>query len=150
MQWRRQKNPGHNFLNSMVWKDKNSAQQIDSDDRPSEMPPDQTRPENQQHENAGTETKSFLPPMKCCCTKCCCNCGITFGDEQPGNDGQNRMAAHTSRRLMMNRNSNASGSKNSGSNNAGGVELAPLLARRRAKQHALSTTDVTKLPNPSK
>lgn len=144
-------------MKSMGWTDKHTLQQIDPDRQSptnghaaellhgDESPP--TLSDQQQLKPA-----SFLPPMKCCCSKCCCNCGLLFRDEH--DVGTNAAAnkhrpkpAHPSRKTS-NQGLAGNGNHDHSSGGNGGVELVPLLARRRAKQQAvaLSTTDVTKLP----
>lgn len=152
-------------MKSMGWTDQHTLQQIDpyrpadqqhdsgaaNAQQPPSMP--QTGPNAQMP--AATKPAPFLPPMKCCCSKCCCNCGMVFRDDhdvdKPSGQHQRQQqqhqrpkpAAHPMRKDHHGGNSSGQG---------GGVELVPLLARRRAKQQttALSSTDVTKIPNPSK
>lgn len=153
--WRNQKTIGQSFMKSMGWTDKHTLQQIDRDQHApaasATSDGDQQQQPAQQHQPAATTAKPapFLPPMQCCCSKCCCNCGMIFRDEHDtaaGGSGQQQQ--HVQQQQSHHR-PQASRNKPTGN---GGVELVPLLARRRAKQQAiaLSTTDVTKLPNPSK
>lgn len=118
----------------------------------------------------------------CCCINCCCKCGRSFAafkeslpkDIQNPHNHSNKMTTddHETRNAH---NSEAKGktnghqktnakqvnqAKNKSEKQArtrmcmitGGVELVPLLARRRALQRpiSLSTTDVTKCPNANK
>lgn len=172
--WRSPKQIGKSFMKSMGWTDKHTLQQID----PYRSAADQQHQQHQQHHvnvdgdgrcgaDGGVDGVSsprrvqmpgapvtatnakpapFLPPMKCCCSKCCCNCGMVFRDEH---DVEKQSQQQQHQRPKPTAHPQRKGGRNS---SGGGVELVPLLARRRAKQQttALSTTDVTKIPNPSK
>lgn len=111
-------------------------------------------------------------PMMCCCTKCCCNCGMKFGDPRPpAAKKQMKMMstqqasyppAQQASPYQSNEIPKKLQTQSKSTNNkeriqrlcmqSGGVELVPLLARRRAMQRpiSLSTTDVTKCPNANK
>lgn len=126
------------------------------------------------------ETSTTIIPQNCCCHNCCCGCETKFypNKTSPRNENQspNKKCAkpqdndesNSPRRNQQPNNkskkqSNSQKSKSSGEKERpprikrlcmlnGGVELVPLLARRRAMQRPvnLSTTDVTKNPNANK
>lgn len=123
------------------------------------------------------ETNTGIIPQNCCCHNCCCGCGTRFypnktsprNENQSPNrkcgnpadyDGNNFQQKNKSKKSSNNPKSKSSGDKERPPrikrlcmmNGGGGVELVPLLARRRAMQRPvnLSTTDVTKNPNANK
>lgn len=126
------------------------------------------------------DTRSSIIPQSCCCHNCCCGCGTKFypNKTSPRNENQNPNkkcgkgiheydeSNSPRRNQQVNNKSKKQSSQKSKSSDEkerpprikrlcmlnGGVELVPLLARRRAMQRPinLSTTDVTKNPNANK
>lgn len=127
------------------------------------------------------EIHTSIIPQNCCCHNCCCGCGTKFypNKTSPRNENKNPnrkcgKSTHeydeknSPRRNQQSNNKNKKQSNNQPSKLSGekekpprikrlcmldgGVELVPLLARRRAMQRPvnLSTTDVTKNPNANK
>lgn len=127
------------------------------------------------------ETNTSINPQSCCCHNCCCGCGTKFyaNKTSPSNENQspnkkyvkpihdyddsnsprrNQQQNNKSKKQCNNQKTKTSGEKERPPRIKrlcmlnGGVELVPLLARRRAMQRPinLSTTDVTKNPNANK
>lgn len=141
-------------MHSMGWTNAHTLQQID----PDRTPPPQATGTGDVSQQAASETRpkpaAFLPPLKCCCSKCCCNCGLLFRDEHEVVGSTDALAGNRHRPKPAHPSCKASnGDHSGGSGNAtGNGGVVPLLARRRAMQlqqaFALSTTDVTKMPAP--
>lgn len=142
----------------------------------------QTNPEQYKPPMINTNEASTINPQSCCCHNCCCGCGTKFfpNKTSPRNENTNpnpnkkfvdnihdyddSNSPQRHQQVSQNKGkkqSNNTKSKSSGEKDRpprikrlcnGGVELVPLLARRRAMQRPvnLSTTDVTKNPNANK
>lgn len=130
--------------------------------------PEETKTEQyRQNENGNKKNNSKDVVAACCCTKCCCkfaNHDKAHGmqQQQQNNGDKQHEKSHaenenrnlnpkkfTKQQMQQLREKNA---KTRMCLITGGVELVPLLARRRAMQRpiSLSTTDVTKCPNANK
>lgn len=119
-----------------------------------------TRKQEEKNSNDKCGSTSTMFPMMCCCTKCCCNCGTKFGDPneskkpepRPAQDRENTNEHMTKKMRNQLQRNHENNSRTRMCMISGGVELVPLLARRRAMQRpfSLSTTDVTKCPNANK
>lgn len=141
-------------MKSMGWTDKTLMQTLDSEKRPNNAEIENHRKDIQDGQ------RQRLPVQ--CCINCFCDCK----PKQMPNDGkenQEMMAAAMNRkdnqdaasRLCEHTNRCAKKCKYVKPRTcmiSGGVELVPLLARRRAMQRpiSLSTTDVTKYPTEKK
>ncbi|KAG4079023.1 hypothetical protein HA402_001678 [Bradysia odoriphaga] len=180
--WRNPREIGQSFMKSMGWTDKNTLQSLDTENKKMTPPDTQPKNhesirENPEHSkpSAMHETSTSIIPQNCCCHNCCCGCGTKFypnktsprnenqsPNKKCGNpqdyDGSNLQQKHKSKKSSNNQKSKSSGEKERPPRIKrlcmlnGGVELVPLLARRRAMQRPvnLSTTDVTKNPNANK
>lgn len=141
----------------MGWTDRTLMQTLDPDKKPLNQPmetDDQAKIKDQYDAN-----RSKLPAQ--CCVNCFCDCKSkyatmqTSGKENVDNamtrkdntENVNRLCEHTNRCAKK-----CKYVKPRTCMITGGVELVPLLARRRAMQRpiSLSTTDVTKYPNEKK
>lgn len=140
------------------WTDKNTMQGLDRETNGLATRKQEEQIANEKSDKCGTPSTMF--PMMCCCTKCCCNCGTKFGDpngskkpeSKPTQDRENTNE-HTMKKIRnQQQRSNEKNSRTRMCMISGGVELVPLLARRRAMQRpfSLSTTDITKCPNANK
>lgn len=168
MPWRNPRQVGQSFMKSMGWTDKTLLQTLDPDKKPSEC--------NQKTNTMDASDVNRLKLPAQCCVNCFCDCKTKYatattmttmqsngnGKENVENtmtrkdnqENANRFCEHTNRcakkckyikprTCMIN---------NPPCMITGGVELVPLLARRRAMQRpiSLSTTDVTKYPTEKK
>lgn len=126
--WRNVKHVGQSFMKSMGWTDKTQLQKLDF--------------ENTCTDIGHTNGKHF--PAQCC-INCFCECNPNEKSHQISSkenlENPLSLCEHSNRfskkcKYVKPRNCMVSG----------GVELVPLLARRRALQRpiSLSTTDVTK------
>lgn len=136
-------------MKSMGWTDKTLLQTLDPDKSEQRI----------NGPNASDENRLKLPTQ--CCINCFCDCKSKFTSVQvngkeniettmtrkDNQENESRLCEHTNRcakkcKYVKPRNCMITG----------GVELVPLLARRRAMQRpiSLSTTDVTKYPNEKK
>lgn len=142
----------------MGWTDKTLMQTLDPDKKPLNQPmetDDRSKIKDQYDANG-----SKLPAQ--CCVNCFCDCKSkyatmqTSGKENVDNamtrkdnmENVNRLCEHNTNRCAK----KCKYVKPRTCLITGGVELVPLLARRRAMQRpiSLSTTDVTKYPNEKK
>lgn len=139
----------------MGWTDKNLLQTLD----PDKKSPNNEHEKRTKESNAGDMNRLKLPAQ--CCINCFCDCKTKYTSTQM-NDKENIEIAMTQKdnqdnlsRLCEHTNRCAKKCKYVKPRACmitGGVELVPLLARRRALQRpiSLSTTDVTKYPNEKK
>lgn len=141
------------------WTDKTLMKTLDADNCPNAGPPDELD-ESPYKKYTKPHISEIAPPLipSQCCASCFCDCKAKYnqyhpppvkplihrecrkenvpGDASPTRDNR-KCQQHTKGRTCM---------------ITGGVELVPILARRRAMQRpiSLSTTDVTKYPNDNK
>lgn len=155
--WRNQRQVGHSFMKSMGWTDKTLMQTLDPEKRPTntEM--------NQMTAAEAHEGQRQRLPVQCC-INCFCDCKPRYDR----NDGKENLDMTTTTTMPIRKDSQDIGNRLCEHTNrcakkckyvkprtcmvSGGVELVPLLARRRAMQRpiSLSTTDVTKYPTEKK
>uniref|UniRef100_A0A182SXX1 Uncharacterized protein n=1 Tax=Anopheles maculatus TaxID=74869 RepID=A0A182SXX1_9DIPT len=123
--WRPPKNVGHNFMKSMGWTNKETLQDLDLE------------LVNRMQRQLEEENR-FLKRFSNCCSRCVCQCISNSLEQAPapalgGSAGAGRDAIkyHPSPPATA----------------PGGVELVPLLAKRRSQPRhiSLGTTDVTKI-----
>lgn len=151
-----------NSLNSQGWSDKNTLQDLDEKIEPPQIK------EERMHQNENEKNNGTSKDIACCCTKCCCkfaNHDKAHGAQQQQQVDKHREKSHGAGETENNRTLNPKKfskqqlqqlrEKNARTRMClitGGVELVPLLARRRAMQRpiSLSTTDVTNCPNANK
>lgn len=149
--WRNPRQVGQSFMKSMGWTDRTLLQTLDSEKK----------------SNTETDRKDANDSYGCklptqCCINCFCECNMKYTPQQNCGDKENVENA------MTRKDNQENGSRLCEHNNrcakkckyvkprtcmiSGGVELVPLLARRRAMQRpiSLSTTDVTKYPTEKK
>ncbi|XP_031633243.1 uncharacterized protein LOC116347013 [Contarinia nasturtii] len=157
--WRNPRQVGHSFMKSMGWTDKTLLQTLDPDKKPNEC-------DSKTYINESTNVSDVNPlklPAKCC-INCFCDCKTKYTTPQIDSNGKENMENPMTRkdsnventnRLCEHTNRCAKKCKYVKPRTCmitGGVELVPLLARRRAMQRpiSLSTTDVTKYPTEKK
>ncbi|XP_055321626.1 uncharacterized protein LOC129577875 [Sitodiplosis mosellana] len=151
MPWRHPRQVGQSFMKSMGWTDKILLQTLDPDKKPKANGID-----------ASDVNRLKLPAQ--CCVNCFCDCKTKYATMQC-NGKENVMEnipmtrkdnpENASRPLCEHMNRCAKKCKYVKPRAcmiSGGVELVPLLAKRRAMQRpiSLSTTDVTKNPTEKK
>lgn len=129
--WRNQRHVGQSFMKSMGWTDKTLLQTMD--------------PEKKLCTDVNQAINQKLPTK--CCINCFCECNQlnvceqNIGKENSAQENVGNLCEHTNRISRK-----CKYSKPRTCMISSGVELVPLLARRRAMQRpiSLSTTDVTK------
>lgn len=154
-------------MKSMGWTDRTLMQTLDSEKRPNnaEMTATAGTSENLRKDTQDGQ-RQRLPVQ--CCINCFCDCKPKLDrTQQMPNDGKENLQM-TAAATMHRKDSQDVASRLCEHTNrcakkckyvkprtcmiSGGVELVPLLARRRAMQRpiSLSTTDVTKYPTEKK
>lgn len=151
--WRNPRQIGQSFMKSMGWTDKILLQNLDSEQRPC------NESELRHNKRDNSDANRLKLPAQCC-VNCFCDCKTKFpsmhlsGKEnvegtsrKDNHEDVNRLCDHTNRCAKK-----CKYVKPRTCMITGGVELVPLLARRRALQRpiSLSTTDVTKYPTEKK
>lgn len=154
--WRNPRHVGQSFMKSMGWTDKTLLQTLDPDKNPIDE-------SNANGMNASDANRLALPVQ--CCINCFCDCKTKYAAMQQCIGKEN--AAENIAMARKNHSENANRSMCEHTNRStkkckyikprtcmitGGIELVPLLAKRRAMQRpiSLSTTDVTKYPTEKK
>lgn len=146
-------------MKSMGWTDKTLLQTLDPDKRTYDC---DSKPNINETTNGSDVNRLKLPAQ--CCINCFCDCKTKYTTTQIDSTGKENMENTTTRkdnnlentsRLCEHTNRCAKKCKYVKPRTCmitGGVELVPLLARRRAMQRpiSLSTTDVTKYPTEKK
>lgn len=144
--WRNPRQVGQSFMKSMGWTDRTLMQTLDPDKKPCNE----------------TDAMNRLKLPAQCCLNCFCECNMKCAPSQNVCGKENLENAMTQKdnqengnRLCEHYNRCAKKCKYVKPRTCmitGGVELVPLLARRRAMQRpiSLSTTDVTKYPTEKK
>lgn len=140
-------------MKSMGWTDKTLMQTLDPEKRPSVEP-------NGKNDSTTWEWHRLKLPTQCC-INCFCECKPQYAAQQmcgkenventmtrKDNTDNGRLCEHNVNRCAK----KCKYVKPRTCMISGGVELVPLLARRRAMQRpiSLSTTDVTKYPTEKK
>lgn len=148
MPWRNPRQVGQSFMKSMGWTDKTLLQTLDPDKKPSEC--------NQKPNGTDNSDVNRLKLPAQCCVNCFCDCKTKYSTMESNNGKENvenmmarKDTTENANRLCEHTNRCAKKCKYVKPRTCmitGGVELVPLLARRRAMQRpiSLSTTDVTK------
>lgn len=156
--WRNPRQVGQSFMKSMGWTDKTLLQTLDPDKKQSHEVDQRANG----HDKSDISDKNQLKLPTQCCINCFCDCKPKYtptnvnGKENVENatitqkenqDNAFRLCEHTNRCAKK-----CKYVKPRTCMITGGVELVPLLARRRAMQRpiSLSTTDVTKYPTNKK
>lgn len=149
-------------MKSMGWTDKTLMQTLDPEKQRPEI--DQSMPAAENSRKDPYEGQQQKLPVQCC-INCFCDCNPRFDRaQQLSNYGKENLETAMTRkdnnqeigsRLCEHTNRCAKKCKYVKPRTcmiSGGVELVPLLARRRAMQRpiSLSTTDVTKYPTEKK
>lgn len=149
-------------MKSMGWTDKTLMQTLDTEKRPHNTGTMETNRKDMQEGQ-----RQRLPVQ--CCINCFCDCKPKFDRmQQMPNDGKENHQMTTTTTTMNRADNQDIANRLCDHTNrcakkckyvkprtcmiSGGVELVPLLARRRAMQRpiSLSTTDVTKYPTEKK
>lgn len=156
--WRNPKTKGQNFMKSLGWTNKKVLKEIDKQimNNKSKQSPPPLKPLNLKD---APEKKESL--LTACCSRCICECPAKYGGKAKTDDEYQVKEKHAYPKPIQ---TAAPGRKSSPlwhgpkkrvfrSDDApcyaitGGVELVPLLAKRRsaAKGNSLPTTDVTRI-----
>lgn len=176
--WRHPGQVGQSFLKSMGWTDKTLLKTLDTsavEQKPlqelDESPFKKTEKHNTNSNNNATDSKPKLPSQ--CCPNCFCDCKAkysvkhqTVANDQVNKENKVTIANESTKQQQQQPQPHqqlvhAPNAKHCKKCRyvkprscliTGGVELVPLLARRRALQRpiSLSTTDVTKYPTEKK
>lgn len=157
--WRNPKQKGKDFMRSLGWTNKKVLKEIDRQiysNAPS--PVEKLKPLNLDRAR-GSKTSENLTP---CCSRCICDCPARYGksrtddllavrDKSSYPKPIQTAAPRKSSPLYIPKKRTRIGLCDSSPTYAltGGIELVPLLAKRRSahKPVSLSTTDVTKMPD---
>lgn len=156
MPWRNPRQVGQSFMKSMGWTDKMLLQTLDPDKKTGEC--------NQKANGMDASDGNRLKLPAQCCVNCFCDCKTKYATTMQSNDVKENVMEN----MMTRKDNQENASRLCEHTNrcpkkckyvkprtcmiTGGVELVPLLARRRAMQRpiSLSTTDVTKYPTEKK
>lgn len=158
MPWRNPRHVRQSFMKSMGWTDKMLLQTLD---------PDKVITNESNAKAIGMDAsdvnRSALPAQ--CCINCFCDCKTKYATMQQCNGKENAVENITMTQKNNPENANRSMCEHTNRSTknckfikprtcmiTGGIELVPLLAKRRAMQRpiSLSTTDVTKYPTEKK
>lgn len=150
-------------MKSLGWTNKKVLKEIDKQiTSKSPSPVEQIKPLNLERERKSSRFSENLTP---CCSRCICECPSRYGKAKTDEflSGSTREKSHypkpiqtaaprfTSSPLYIPKKRTRNGLCDSSPTYAitGGIELVPLLAKRRSayKPVSLSTTDVTKMPD---
>lgn len=161
--WRNPKQKGQNFMRSLGWTNKKVLKEIDKQITTDYSPPvERLKPLNLSKERRSSKTSENLTP---CCSRCICECPARFEKSKTDdilNSSTIREKPHYPKPIQTaaprkssplyipkKRTRNRLCDSSPTYAVTGGIELVPLLAKRRSayKPFSLSTTDVTKMPD---